>query len=399
MKLALAFCLTAWFLVGGLGLEAGAGEPEATRSPARGLEMLVGQLADEKFAVRENATEKLMAAGIPALPHVLEAALGEDPERSARGLKILTKYWDTFDSALVKATLVALESAVEGGRVGAVGIMNEIVDGGRNRSARYLTRRGLAVSENSQDISRVRIGEEWEGEDRDLLHLQRFPELKVLNVSETEVGDAVMGVLSRLPSLEKLYLGKTRITLVGMAELPNAQGIEYLSLQGLQLGNEAAVHVAPLTSLKHLGLDFTKMDDGALEHLRGLKSLETLWLNGLHIKGPGLGHLEGLPLLSKLIFANSAVGDPAMSHLGKLRQVRQLGLDDTAVTDLGISHLAGLKSLEKLWLNRTVVGDGAIPALGKLTALKQLYLGGSRVTPEGLRRLRELMPGCEVEKG
>ena len=131
--------------------------------------------------------------------------------------------------------------------------------------------------------------------------------------------------------------------------------------------------------------------------VEGLENLETHWLNGLEIRGPGLQHLEGLPGLSKLIFAKSPMGDPAMPYVGRLAQVRYLGLDDTKVTDAGISHLAGMKSLEKLWLNRTAVGDGAITALGRLTSLKHLYLGGSRVTPEGLKRLRELIPGCEVE--
>ncbi len=397
MKVLPPACLTACALLYGAGLRGWAAESVGTEGSAEVLEKLVGQLADERFADRRVATEKLIAAGAPALPFVLEAALGEDPERSARGLGILIAYWDTFDPELVKATLVALESEVERGRAGAGGLLEKVVHGGRGRSARYLTSLGLLVSETSREISRVRIGEDWKGEDKDLRHLLRFPEIKILNVSETGVGDEVMALLSGFPALEKLYLGKTRITAAGMAELRKARGVEYLSLQGLEIGNEAAAHVAPMTGLKHLGLDFTRMTDDALKHVEGLENLETLWLNGLEIRGPGLQHLEGLPGLSKLIFAKSPMGDAAMPYVGRLAQVRYLGLDDTKVTDAGISHLAGMKSLEKLWLNRTAVGDGAITALGRLTSLKHLYLGGSRVTPEGLKRLRELIPGCEVE--
>ena len=397
MKVFLSACLTASFLLGGVNLRAGAEGSGGAAGSAGGLEKLVDQLADEEYATRRTATEKLIGAGAPALPLVVEAALGEDPERSARGRKILIAYWDTFEPELVKATLVALESAVERGRAGADAVLNEIVHGGRARSARYLTGLGLSVSETSREISRVRLGEDWKGVDEDLRHLMRFPELKILNVSETGVGNKVMTLLSGLPALEKLYLGNTRITAVGLAELREARGIEYLSLQGLKVGNDVAAHVAPMTGLKHLGFDFTGMTDGALEHVQGLEKLETLWLNGLEIEGYGLKYLEGLPALSKLIFAKSPVGDPAMPHVGRLKQVRYLGLDDTKVTDAGIPPLAGMKSLEKLWLNRTAVGDAAIPALGRLKGLKHLYLGGTKVTPEGFKTLQKLMPGCEVE--
>jgi hypothetical protein len=50
-----------------------------------------------------------------------------------------------------------------------------------------------------------------------------------------------------------------------------------------------------------------------------------------------------------------------------------LYLSDTQVTDTGLEHLKGLTNLERLELNRT------------------------QVTDEGVRKLQEALPNCEIK--
>lgn len=359
-------------------------------------EELIENLSHEDFAVRKAATAELKESGIAAVPLVVAAALGNEPEAVVRAREILVAFVDSFEAELVKRTLVALESEVERGNVRAKKVAAVVIGGRRNRSAKYLSERGLPIKQDLKEILRVRIEDEWKGTVEDLQHLFRFPELESFNVSHTNLGDEVMDLIPRFPNVKKLRLGYSKITGAGLAQLKKTTSVDYLSLEGLKIGNDAGAVVASMTGLKHLGFDYTEMNDGALVHVKNLKKLETLWLNGLEIKGPGLKHLEGLPNLNKLIFAKSSFGDEGMPHLGKLTQVRQLGLDDTEVTDAGMVHLKGMTSLEKLWLNRAEVSDAAISDLGKLKSLEMLYVGDTKITAAGVKKLQELLPECEV---
>ncbi len=132
------------------------------------------------------------------------------------------------------------------------------------------------------------------------------------------------------------------------------------------------VHIGELTSLKFLHLGTDGITDAGVAYLRGLRDLEELHLLSCQVSDAGLEHLRGL------------------SHL------RELWLRDTQVSDAGLVQLTALGALESLDLDGTGITDAALESLNGLARIEYLDLSGTQVTPEGVRKLREALPECEI---
>jgi hypothetical protein len=72
-----------------------------------------------------------------------------------------------------------------------------------------------------------------------------------------------------------------------------------------------------------------------------------------------------------LDLSHTQVSDAGLGHLKALKQLRCLDLDGTRITDAGLQHLNGLSQLQTL-----------IP--------------GALVTDEGVKKLQQELPNCEI---
>jgi len=61
------------------------------QAPAKPVDWLIRELADENFRTREEATRKIWDIGEPALPALQEAANGSDPEQAFRARELIRK--------------------------------------------------------------------------------------------------------------------------------------------------------------------------------------------------------------------------------------------------------------------------------------------------------------------
>ena len=110
------------------------------------------------------------------------------------------------------------------------------------------------------------------------------------------------------------------------------------------------------------------------EHLKELNAIQNvIWLNlaGTEISNAGLQNLAGMPL-KKLHLERTQVGDEGMAAVAKLSELEYLNLYGTKVTDAGLEQLKGLKNLKKI------------------------YLWQSAATAEGMQKLRDVLPDCQV---
>ena len=115
--------------------------------------------------------------------------------------------------------------------------------------------------------------------------------------------------------------------------------------------------------------------DGELVILKDLGELVSLHLGGTDVTDDGLVHLAGLTALKRLHLEKTKVSDAGLAHLAGLEGLSYLNLYLTGVTDAGLAHLEGLKNL------------------------KSLYLWQTQVTPEGAEKLRNALPGCNIDLG
>lgn len=122
-------------------------------------------------------------------------------------------------------------------------------------------------------------------------------------------------------------------------------------------------------------------------------------LNGLKVRDVGIEPLKNLTQLEELHLQESYLTDAGLAHLQGLKQLKELDLHKSLyITDKGLESLGSLSKLSKLELSYTKISDGAINALLALKGLKSLHLTGTRVTTDGLKRLREGLPRCEILK-
>lgn len=127
--------------------------------------------------------------------------------------------------------------------------------------------------------------------------------------------DAVVGLLTRLPRLERAYLNSGGITDQGMQSLKEVRSVGWLSL------------------------NFTSITDAGLKELAGMVQLERLRLHGTQITDDGLQHLRDMTQLRVLDLSSTQVTDEGLPALHDMKDLELLDLRKTRVTDEGARRL------------------------------------------------------------
>jgi hypothetical protein len=157
---------------------------------------------------------------------------------------------------------------------------------------------------------------------RDMIELQRLPNLETLDLWSPEDGDIGLDTLSSLPKLKTLLIdhcGHTDQILKSLDELP---GIEQLIFQNCTgFADEDLVHLQRLTNLKYLDLvRCGPINDEGLQQLSQLKNLETLCIrkSSGRFTDEGLDALKDLPNLKEIIVIR---GDFTAEQLKKMEEL------------------------------------------------------------------------------
>lgn len=126
-----------------------------------------------------------------------------------------------------------------------------------------------------------------------------------------------------------------------------------------------------LPSVRELDISFEPWSNRDLKKLSCLTKLQTLNLAGTFINSDGLASMRWLPYL------------------------RQLNLRKTLVHDHGLQHLTGCRLVE-LDLSQTRITDAGLAFLSTMKDLKKIYLVETNITPEGIGKLRQDLPDCQI---
>jgi hypothetical protein len=233
--------------------------------------------------------------------------------------------------------------------------------------------------------------------------------------------------------------------------------IEALDLERVPVTDEGLRHLRALKGLKALSLGDLEITDEALVYLRGLEALEELDLYGNLITDRAMEHLSGLTNLKSIDLGNTAVSDEGIMRLAALPRLETLGLESTLVTSAGARRFqeaaprveivkrdeyadgptvrspsatcwilsqaddqdlrrmeqtneAGRKDrrragevrylgeIERLFVMGPGVTDGGLGYLESLTRLRRLVLLNTQVTDEGIKKLQQALPNCQIER-
>jgi hypothetical protein len=179
--------------------------------------------------------------------------------------------------------------------------------------------------------------------------------------------------------------------------LPTAISVE---LSKCAVGdNDLAPLVEAVRDARSLSLAGCAITDLGLQHLKELGKTRTLVLSNTKIQGRELGQLSSLPGLGRLDLSGCPLDDPDLKALVPLytgTRGGSLELARTPLSDGDLAQISVLTNLRHLDLSDTKVTDRGLPHLYCLKQLLKVDLRGTGVTAEGVRLLKQAVPGREV---
>jgi hypothetical protein len=391
------------------------------------------RLASPRFAERQEATRILEAAGPAAIHALRKAAEGNDSEARQRAIDLLARQAFAAEHSWRAPSRTALAELQRSQNMHAARAAQDACREIERRIAAHVTAEltdfGAIVMPQREDqdnpaasVFNVQIGQGWRGGDERLALLTDLGMVPWLSLENSPVSDAGLVHVGKLTSLERLYLGSSRVRGDKLHELAGLSRLRYLSLKQLPLGDEALASLPELPALQDLGLDYTrvgdqglahlarypllsrlwldhtKVTDAGMVHLAKLPNLKTLFLPGTETTGPGLAELRNLSSLSYLSLKEAKLKPESLKHIAQFQQLETLGLDQTNVTDDQLADLAPLSRLKILWLSKTEISDVGLKHLHDLASLQVVYLHGALATAEGVEDLRRALPECHVAR-
>ena len=177
-------------------------------------------------------------------------------------------------------------------------------------------------------------------DDQMLDELPPMPGLETLRLSATSVTDDGLSILSRFPNLTSLWMIDLEIEGRGLARLRDVPRLVTLKLQVNQ-GDEVLSYLKHLTELRSLAIT-APLSNGAMNHLSQFPNLRFLALTGTSIGAEGIADLMQSSV-SELRFEEGSLSDDDIDSLARLTSVKWLVLFQTAVTRKGRDRLQNLR--------------------------------------------------------
>jgi|GEM_PF-2900875 len=203
--------------------------------------------------------------------------------------------------------------------------------------------------------------------DAGLEHLSRLPSLRVLALNNTPITDEGLRHLAGLTTLEVLHANRTRITDEGLRHLAGLTKLQVLHASGTKITDEGLPHLSALIRLSDLTLDDTAINGPGISHLAALQGLRGLSLRGLHLRQPGLRNLSQLTGLWAVDLSRTNFEESTFRELSQLDNVQLINLSETNVIDAWLVHLRGLDNGRVvIRMENTEVSDEAVQDLQKL---------------------------------
>ncbi len=210
--------------------------------------------------------------------------------------------------------------------------------------------------------------------DKWLVHLQAFRNLKSIGLHDRQVG-------------------------TGIGDL---WGFEKLSrLQIVEASNGHLIELKRLPQLEDLSVWNPQPGDIGLDALTSLPKLKSLFFGNCPHANELLKSLPNLPLMETLVIQDChGFTDDDLELLHRLPNLKYLDIvKSSPVSDAGLIHLSQLENLETLAVRKSSgeISDRGLRALQQLKKLKELFLISGDLTPAQLQSLNQLLPNVKIQ--
>ena len=231
----------------------------------------------------------------------------------------------------------------------------------------------------------------------DFSKLGSLTELVELNLSSSVADDSTLDRLTGLTKLVAVYLDYTRVSGRSAKVLASFHSLANLSLDSCEQFDDDGLRELSLSPrLVYLCIDKTGVTDDSIPSLKKLSRLNGLSARFTKITDKSADALSEIPALNLLFLLGCDTGDKTILALAGTKKKYNHLVTGQKVTNDGVAALATISGLHNVSLWGSDADDGCIESLGIIKTLKTLDVSRSRITPDGVKRLKKLLPGCEV---
>ena len=207
--------------------------------------------------------------------------------------------------------------------------------------------------------------------------------------------DSAIQFLAELKDLRLLDVSQTAVGERGLRSVGKVKTLEILFMSTTTIGDDGIKHLAELTNLTTLFANQTRLTDAAAVQLAKLPKLNAVHLSETGLTDQGIAQLAALPLRN-VAFSGNPITDRGVEALGACTNIAVLRLSNTKVGDKGVVALRLLTKLQILDLNGTQVTNACLDVLASCSSLKSLDLRTTAISEAGFQRLQKSLPGCEI---
>jgi len=192
------------------------------------IDRLVAELGSADFRAREQATEKLIAAGPAAIDAVAKALKNDDFETSVRALRVMQAGLDGQNRAAQLQAAHVLESLTKNEDGALSGLASDAIEMYRltqqDRAVAALRRLGAVVRADDPILSGtgslvVELKSEWRGHPADFEYLKQIPDMGFLNIINVRLDSTSLKTMGELTQLYGVKLYGTGVSADETAEL------------------------------------------------------------------------------------------------------------------------------------------------------------------------------------
>ena len=212
--------------------------------------------------------------------------------------------------------------------------------------------------------------------DDGLRRIARLKNLKTLRLRSTYITDDGLGALAGIPELVELDLADTGLSDTGLAGIATLKHLRVLNLRGAQVSDAGLAHLALMENLVDLNLYRTRVTNAGIPRLSALSALKRVDLRYSRVTNAGVSALRAALPGVDIAFLETA---PPTSALPRA-ELASADLDDLVAwtTSIGASARVEPDGLIALSLRAKPVGDREVSALGTLPGDLFARFGGNR---------------------
>ena len=185
----------------------------------------------------------------------------------------------------------------------------------------------------------------------------------------------------------------------GTLEGRGGQGRSYLGsidLSGTQVTDADLAEIGKLPYLTHLALNDTQVSDSGMRHLAELPCLVQLEVCGTSVTDQGVRQIAQIQSLEVLKLDRCPITNEALDDIAQLSSLWMLYLNETAITGEGLLPLQKLSHLRTLSLEKTQVTDQDCDSLSNVPALEMVHVAGTQVSPERVNQSLQANSGPQL---